>query len=307
MFMVQIMLSRRDSTYELNATLNGWQTIGMPVETTSLMLLVRRILLLSIYGVQLFRMKLEAEASSRVGTKDKGFVVAHNSTGNGIENAIGSPQADTLRGNEFDNRLDGDGGDDQISGGEGDDILYGGPGADTLIGGQGRDAFMMSDGINAIHDFYPAQDIVLIPEEEASSINVSVDGSSLVIGDGTHKMVLSEMASAFTTENVADYPFIQSEGEGEGGGGEGEELVYTVIDTNQGEKTLWQSGDGRVWYGTSESDRKAIKESASQEAYYLYEDWGYGYRKAHSLIADGSNYWLVLEENIPVMAGFTRL
>ena len=85
---------------------------------------------------------------------------------------------------------------------------------------------------------------------------------------------------------------------GDGYGGDGGDLEFEEISTNKGQNTIWESGDGRVWFGTSESDRKAVKDNAVDDAYYLYEDWGYGYQKAHSLIAEGStgDFWLVLEE-----------
>jgi len=57
----------------------------------------------------------------------------------GIENLIGSLNADTLTGDDGDNRLDGLAGRDMLTGGAGDDVLAGGLGADELDGGAGND------------------------------------------------------------------------------------------------------------------------------------------------------------------------
>ena len=81
-------------------------------------------------------------------------------------------------------------------------------------------------------------------------------------------------------------------------GGDGGDLEFEEISTNKGQNTIWESGDGRVWFGTSESDRKAVKDNAVDDAYYLYEDWDMAIKKPTLLIAEGStgDFWLVLEE-----------
>lgn len=57
-----------------------------------------------------------------------------------IENLSGSPQGDTLTGDDGPNILVGLGGDDTLAGGPGNDVLLGGAGSDTLDGGNGTDA-----------------------------------------------------------------------------------------------------------------------------------------------------------------------
>ena len=66
----------------------------------------------------------------------------------GINNLIGSNQADTLTGNAEANTLRGGAGDftDILSGGGGDDILEGGDGDDILDGGEGDDTLDGGDG-----------------------------------------------------------------------------------------------------------------------------------------------------------------
>jgi serralysin len=56
-----------------------------------------------------------------------------------IENAVGTPFADTLIGNGAANRLEGGGGDDRLEGRAGNDILAGGSGNNVLAGGDGLD------------------------------------------------------------------------------------------------------------------------------------------------------------------------
>jgi serralysin len=60
-----------------------------------------------------------------------------------IENATGSPYADSLSGNAAANTLRGKAGDDRLAGGRGDDRLHGGPGDNTLDGGPGLDVAVL--------------------------------------------------------------------------------------------------------------------------------------------------------------------
>ena len=81
------------------------------------------------------------EATAEGGEAD-GDVIMH------IENIIGSPWADWLRGDSNDNVLTGGAGDDTlIGGGGGNDTLSGGAGDDTLNGGAGDD--MLTGGAGA--------------------------------------------------------------------------------------------------------------------------------------------------------------
>ncbi|WP_149141349.1 Hint domain-containing protein [Gemmobacter caeruleus] len=91
---------------------------------------------------------------------DLGFLTSSLGTGYGgdangdrlrdIENLLGSAYADTLTGNEANNRLEGGAGSDYLSGGEGNDTLIGGEGADTLIGGEDMDYVDYSDSNAAV-------------------------------------------------------------------------------------------------------------------------------------------------------------
>ena len=54
-----------------------------------------------------------------------------------LENFVAGSGADSVTGNDVDNRLEGRTGDDTLDGGAGNDTLNGGAGADSLIGGDG--------------------------------------------------------------------------------------------------------------------------------------------------------------------------
>jgi serralysin len=92
-----------------------------------------------------------------------GFTIAHDWDGKTvqqktgmcvIENAVGGPKNDVIRGNYADNELLGGHGNDQINGGNGNDTLIGGRGKDVLKGGPGRDQFVLSkDMVDEIEDF----------------------------------------------------------------------------------------------------------------------------------------------------------
>jgi Ca2+-binding RTX toxin-like protein len=75
-----------------------------------------------------------------------------------IEQVLGTPGGDTLRGDAGQNVFDGRGGDDTVAGGDGDDRLAGGAGSDSVSGGAGNDLFVYAapgDGGDTIADFTP--------------------------------------------------------------------------------------------------------------------------------------------------------
>ncbi len=63
---------------------------------------------------------------------------------------IGSPQRDTLSGDNKDNMIRGGGGSDTLSGDSGDDKLIGGPGGDTLNGGTGDDTASYTEAMAGV-------------------------------------------------------------------------------------------------------------------------------------------------------------
>ena len=65
----------------------------------------------------------------------------------GVENLLGSPQADTLTGSDANNTLTGGGGNDTEHGGLGNDSVVGGGGADSLFGDENDDAVNSKDSV----------------------------------------------------------------------------------------------------------------------------------------------------------------
>jgi Ca2+-binding RTX toxin-like protein len=72
-------------------------------------------------------------------TVASGFLTLTLSDAAGIENAIGTPLADTLDGNARDNTLTGGNGDDHLFGNDGNDVVNGDAGNDWAYGGNGND------------------------------------------------------------------------------------------------------------------------------------------------------------------------
>ena len=101
----------------------------------------------------------------------------------GIENVVGSLQADTITGSDVANQLSGGDGNDTIFGGSGDDWLYGGAGTNTLNGGPGSDFCSRGDGDARIECEKPPLPPPTVTAIEPSS--GSVDGGTLVTITGT--------------------------------------------------------------------------------------------------------------------------
>ena len=84
----------------------------------------------------------ESTLGVEVELTDAAAIVGEGAAGGtltGIQNIIGTAQADTLTGNGQANTLRGGAGDDILSGNDGNDALYGGAGGDTINGGVGND------------------------------------------------------------------------------------------------------------------------------------------------------------------------
>ena len=128
--------------------------------------------------------------------------------GAGIDVFKGGEGDDLLEGGTDDDRLRGGKGNDTLIGGEGVDILKGGGGSDTYIGGSGGDIFeLASGGIDTVKDFDPYSDRILVRDIkgfnfEFSDLNSTDTPSSMIIVNGTGRMVLEGVSSAQLSESI---------------------------------------------------------------------------------------------------------
>ena len=167
-----------------------------------------------------------ADSTADVGvTIDLGTLVDGVATGSGgwaagdtftgINNLIGSGQADTLTGNAEANTLRGGAGEyiDILSGGDGDDILEGGAGADILIGGAGDDTLEGGAGADTLEGGEGADTYLF---------NVG-DGTDTITDDGGAIVFLQGAGNAY---DGADYEFTRSDA------GRGDAVTLTVRDSS---------------------------------------------------------------------------
>ncbi|SDE24429.1 endonuclease/exonuclease/phosphatase family protein [Belnapia rosea] len=156
-----------------------------------------------------------------------------------IENVVGGPGNDTIRGDAAANRLvggagndaiNGMGGNDAINGGEGRDVLRGGAGQDNVAGGNGNDTFTIfaadvTDGtVDTILDFegagkpYSSADTDILRLEgfddsaRLTVASISPDGSrylyNIVDGTGTlGRFILISETGMGLGEGASDYLF----------------------------------------------------------------------------------------------------
>ena len=117
---------------------------------------------------------------------------------------------DVLTGNDDPNVIEGLGGDDSISGGGGDDTLNGGSGNNTLTGGGGADTFVIG-GRDTVTDFTvgDAGDRLSFGSSPRTlSLNYTIDGDTLVIASGSHRVTLDNIndATGLTAANFVFNP-----------------------------------------------------------------------------------------------------
>lgn len=112
-----------------------------------------------------------------------------NDTLTAIENVVGSQYADTIRGDDSGNQLDGgsgadtlfgNDGDDTLIGGSGNDVLYGGNGySDKLYGGSGDDVLDGGEGTSDYAYFTSASGGVMVDLQAGTATG---EGSDTLIG-----------------------------------------------------------------------------------------------------------------------------
>ena len=99
-----------------------------------------------------------------------------------IENVIGTPFADAIRGNAADNGLAGGGGDDFIYGFAGRDVLLGEAGNDKLFDGAGNDTLLGGSGNDTLYG--GTENDFLYGESGDDSLLGATGDDTFVIGDG---------------------------------------------------------------------------------------------------------------------------
>ena len=116
----------------------------------------------------------------------------------GIENVVGSNDADSITGDDSANLLDGLGDDDILSGGRGNDTLLGGEGDDILLGGGGTDVIDGGDGTDT-NSFANINANAANPANAGVSVTLNADGSGTAeyLAGGRGNSVISE-----TFENI---------------------------------------------------------------------------------------------------------
>lgn len=162
-----------------------------------------------------------------------------------IENAKGGRGADTIIGNEADNRINGGRGNDTIEGGEGNDWLIGSIGADRLDGGAGDDLLYVNGG-NSTFIGGSGNDTVEIRGKKAGVIDLDVTTQQAT---GLGRQVFREIENATggrrsdglygtDDDNVLEGKLGADTLNGKGGadtliGGIGRDTMYAGIDTDQ--------------------------------------------------------------------------
>jgi Ca2+-binding RTX toxin-like protein len=127
-----------------------------------------------------------------------------------FENAVGTPQADVIRGNSVANDIRGGAGNDTIYGGagsdvlsgeDGDDWLYGEAGDDRLFGGPGNNVLLGGDGKDLLDVAGSSGRNLLIGGKGADSLTGGA-GQDILIG-GTTSHDANARALAATIERWA--------------------------------------------------------------------------------------------------------
>lgn len=98
----------------------------------------------------------------------------------GFQNVVGTDNADSITGDDDDNRLRGGAGDDTIAGGDGENVLTGGDDADTFVHGSGTDVITDFDSDEG-DQIEISSSIDEIEDEDCGAVVTFADGSSVTL------------------------------------------------------------------------------------------------------------------------------
>jgi len=159
---------------------------------------------------------------------------------------IGSPDPDTLVGDDRQDFLFGLEGDDKLAGNEGNDALYGGPGGDLLTGGAMRDLLIAGNGDDTLYG--GADEDTLMGEAGNDYLDEGPGHSEIDGGEGDDTLIGGPGPDAFVLRPGSGDDVIKDFTPGPGmfdhlaleGGLRWEDL--SIEDTDQGAHISWEDG-----------------------------------------------------------------
>lgn len=153
--------------------------------------------------------------------------------GAGDDELIGSPKADTLRGDEDNDKLDGRGGKDRLFGNEGDDFFVGAQDGDDINGGDGVDLLDLHDQTSA------SVTLDDVANDLGSEANVRSDVEN-VVGTASDDVLVGSAAPNSFTGGDGDDKLTGGKGADVLDGGAGDD----TIDSKDGEADVVKCGAG---------------------------------------------------------------
>ena len=200
--------------------------------------------------------RVNLDKATAEGGEADGDVIMH------IENIVGSPWADWLRGDSNDNELTGGAGDDTlIGGGGGRDTLSGGAGDDTLNGGAGDDMLIGGPGADTITGGPGADTLSYAGSDSAVDIRLRTGHASGGHAEGDVYRDVEHVTGSAHNDRLAgdDRPAGEDAGgdntlRGGGGddevyGGSGDDMLYGEVGTDA---LFGGAGDDRLDGGTGD-------------------------------------------------------
>ena len=183
-----------------------------------------------------------------------------------IENALGGWGADTINGNEADNRLLGGAGNDSLSGGAGQDFLRGEAGDDHIVGGAGFDDIHGNMG---------------------NDTEYGGEGDDWVVGGQDNDLLYGEAGADIMYGNMGDDTMYGGAGEDLMRGGQHNDIMYggdgaDWMSGDRGDDTLFGGAGADTFYAFADSglDRIMDFNRAEGDRVQIGEDAAYSYAQA---------------------------